>query len=51
MYSSGQEKENTMAECTEILNERNRHGGKESEFGENEVENLPRIPKLSATDD
>ena len=40
-----------MAKCTEILNERNRHGGQESEFGENEVENLPRIPKLSATDD
>ena len=49
-----------MAECREILNERNRQNedsqledhGEESVPRENEAKNFPiRIPKLSATDD
>ena len=49
-----------MAECREILNERNGQdedaqleaNGEESVSGENETENFPtRVPKLSATDD
>ena len=49
-----------MAECREILNERNEQdeeaqleaNDEESVSGENEAENFPtRVPKLSATDD